>query len=251
MRWARAAAVSLLLDHLAIYPGSSWQQRWESAGLNERGRPVRDLGGRRTAADRRTGTGDVTRALASLCALRVIAPSMPAFRSNSFVGYEEVFRAAQADPQLDAFFAAMDAVPVSARYKKHALFDVCVALTTQRIAFADLSPEAFLYYAHETRIGGFGRADNTTYVGHTAWRVLYKIGQFSSSAPPTLRAATKIPQLSPAELVDRFEITNTAVREAVDAVSDPPQPHHRLRHAPRARLRVVRQFLDGGRTRQP
>ena len=209
----RRRGMALLLNHLATHPGATWQQRWEAAGLDQRGRPVRDLGGRRFDAGLRVGTGDVTRALAALCALRVIAPSLPALRSNRFVSYEEVFRAAQDDPHLDAFFAAMATVTVSARYKQHALFDVCAALTTQRIAYADLTPEALLHYAHKTRVGGLGRTDNTTYVGHTAWRVLCEVGQFPPSTPPTLRAATRVPQLSPTELVDRFLISDVGVRE--------------------------------------
>lgn len=209
----RRRGMTLLLDHLASHPGVTWQQRWEAAGLDDRGRPVRDLGGRRVDTGLRVGTGDVTRALASLCALRVIAPSLPALRSNRFVSYEQVFRTAQDDPILDAFFAAMATVAVSARYKQHALFDVCAALTTQHIAYSALTPEAFLHYAHETRIGGLGRTDNTTYVGHTAWRVLCETGQFSPSTPPTLRAATRVPQLSPTELVDRFQISNSGVRD--------------------------------------
>lgn len=108
-----------------------------------------------------------------------------------------MFRTAQHDPKLDGFFEATATVTVSARYKQHALFDVCAALTTQHIGFADLTPEAFLHYAHETRIRGLGRTDNTTYVGHTAWRVLYETGQFSASTPPTLRAAIRGPQLAP------------------------------------------------------
>lgn len=174
---------------------------------------MRDLGGRRVDVGVRVGTGDTTRALAGLCALRVIAPTLLALRSNRFVSYEEVFRAAQDDPQLDAFFRAMANVSVSGRYKQHALFDVCAALTTQRIAFPDLTPGAFLHYAHETRVSGLGRTDNTTYVGHTAWRVLREIGQFPPGTPPTLRAATRVPQLTPTELVDRFQLGNDGVRE--------------------------------------
>lgn len=209
----RRRGMTLLLDHLATFPGDTWQHRWQAAGLDHAGRPVRDLGGRRVDAGLRVGTGDVTRALAALCSLRVIAPSLPALRSNNFLSYEQVFRGAQDDPKLDAFFAAMATVAVSARYKQHALFDVSAALTTQQIGFTDLTPEAFLYYAHETRVGGLGRTDNTTYVGHTAWRVLHETGHFRPSTPPTLRAATRVPQLSPTELVDRFQITHRDVRE--------------------------------------
>lgn len=195
-----------LLTHLAESPGRTWQQRWEESGLDEPGRPVREF-----AEGKRGGEASV--ALAALCALRVIAPSLPAFRSNLMIGYPELFRRAQADPRLDDFFAGVDELKVSHIYKRHAVFDVCAALTTQRIGYADLTPQAFLHHAQLTRDGGYAQYRNTTYIGHTAWRMLYETGQFPPATPSSLRAAVRPPQLSPTEFVDRFDIADACVRD--------------------------------------
>lgn len=195
-----------LLTHLADFPGRTWQQRWESSGLDEPGHPARDL-----AVGKRGGEASV--ALAALCALRVIAPSLPAFRSNLMIGYAELFRAAQADPRLDSFFYAVTALTVSRTFKRHAVFDVCAALTTQGIRYADLTPEAFLHHAQLTRDGGYAQYRNTTYIGHTAWRVLHESGQFPPSTPASLRDAVRPPQLTSTELVDRFDIADPGIRD--------------------------------------
>ncbi len=112
-----------LLQHMGEFPGHSWQQRWESSGLNGRGCPVRDL-----AATSDQGT-ELTQALEALISMRIIAPTLEAFRANQFRDYPERFRIAQADPQLDAFFAAVAAAETSPHFRRRALFDVCTTLT--------------------------------------------------------------------------------------------------------------------------
>jgi integrase len=195
------------LQHLGEFPGDSWQQRWESSGLNGRGCPVRDL-----AATSGQGT-ELTQALEALISMRIIAPTLESFRANQFRDYPERFRIAQADPQLDAFFAAVAAAEASPHFRRRALFDVCTTLTTQGIAFADLTPEAFLHYARTTRDSGLAAYSYSQYVGHLAWKILHESGHFPPSAPPTLRAALRQPQLSTAELVDQYPVVNRPVRQ--------------------------------------
>jgi hypothetical protein len=62
-----------------------------------------------------------------------------------------------------------------------ALFDVAVALTTQRIALADLTPEAFLHYIWQSRDQGLtmkarGKQNRGQFPGQLAWPVLYQMG---------------------------------------------------------------------------
>ena len=37
---ARARGARLLLEHLGAFPGTSWQQRWETSGLDQADQPV-------------------------------------------------------------------------------------------------------------------------------------------------------------------------------------------------------------------
>jgi hypothetical protein len=163
-RGSRDRGLRRLLPYLAEFPGVSWQQRWDASGLNERGRPVRALG------DTSGQATELTQALEGLLCLRVVQPTLEAFRSNHFVDIPEAFRVAQADEQLDGFFTAVAGAATSRHFQRRATFDVCCALITQGIAFADLTPEAFLHYARATRDSGLASYSYATYVGHLACR---------------------------------------------------------------------------------
>ncbi len=134
-----------LLELLAAYPGQAWQERWLASGFDAGDRPVRELGGAGWVR------AEMTNSLMLLCCLRVIRPSLAAFRGNHFVRYHEHFEPAQADPQLDEFVRLVQAQDTSPHFKRCARFDIAGALTSQAIAFADLTAEAFLHYATETR----------------------------------------------------------------------------------------------------
>lgn len=160
----REAAIKRLLRHLTQFPGESWQQRWEVSGLDEPGNLVRDL---ERAEDR--GRSTITGGLEALLCLRVIRPSLPAMRSNKFLAYAKTFRVAQDDPLLDIFFKQITSTEASRISQHRALFDVCCALTTQGIALADLTPEAFLFYAKQCReLAGVVNTSTTRFTGHLA-----------------------------------------------------------------------------------
>jgi hypothetical protein len=140
-RWRRSRGARDLLEHLSEFPGQTWQDRWLASGFNEPGRPVSVL--RSAPQDRsQIGTG-----AACLFCLRVIQPSLEAFRSNQFLYYGKRFLVAQNDPLLDKFWEQVQSTSVNPVHHGTALFDVAVALTTQGIALADLTPAAVLYYA--------------------------------------------------------------------------------------------------------
>jgi hypothetical protein len=131
-RWRRSRGVRDLLEHLSDFPGESWQERWQASGFDEPGRPVSSL--RSAPRDRsQIGTG-----AACLFCLRIIQPSLEAFRSNVFLYYGKRFLTVQNDPLLEKFWAEAQAAPVNPIHHGAALFDVAVALTTQGIALADL-----------------------------------------------------------------------------------------------------------------
>jgi site-specific recombinase XerD len=206
-RKSRHAGLGRLLERLSSFPGETWQERWQASGLNEAGRPVRDLAG----GDRHCYV--LTQAVEALFSLRAIQPTLASFRSNKFLEYPAAFRVAQADARLDGLFDAVEALDTSRLFKRLAVFDVCCALTTQGIAYTELTPEAFLHYSIGTREGRFAQYTYGNYVGHLAWQVMYDTGHFPRSTPATLRACLRAPQLTPSELVDQHGVTNPEVRQ--------------------------------------
>jgi integrase len=209
-RWRRSRGVRDLLQHLGEFPGGTWQQRWEASGFNEPARPVSVL--RSAPRDRsQIGTG-----AACLFCLRVIQPSLEAFRSNQFLYYGKRFLVAQNDPLLEKFWAQVQATPVNPIHHRAALFDVAVALTTQGIALADLTPAALLHYAWECRRQGLvlgARGAGSRFPGHLAWQALHAMGHFPPRGPSTLKAALLTGRLRVEEMVDRYPIRHAGIRQ--------------------------------------
>ena len=148
----RAAAVAVL-DYLAGHPGMTWQQRWDAAlaagAFEDERLPF-------------TRTSLAAGARALFC-LRAVQPALAAFRTHRFTGYAEFFRAAQGDALLDMYFERVTAQDqISWKHRQEAHTDVCNLLTVQGIAFADLTPEALLYYGHEVRKLTCGTSDRTS-----------------------------------------------------------------------------------------
>ena len=142
-------------------------------------------------------------------------PSLVSFRAHRFTRYPEVFRAVQHDPLLDTYFDTVAAHEVGWKHKREALFDVCCLLTVQGITLTDLTPQALLYHAHESRrLGVSFHPDQrgSRFAGLTAWNVLHRMGLLPASVPATIRAALHRGQRSIEELVERYPIRNQAVR---------------------------------------
>ncbi|WP_346926719.1 hypothetical protein, partial [uncultured Arthrobacter sp.] len=180
-----------LLSYLVRHTGRTWQEKWISSGFNDGHRKIREL----TTGNFRLD-GELGHSLMLLCCLRVIRPSLEAFKINSFYRYHEHFEQAQNDHDLDRFLALVEQQDTSNHFKRCARMDVAAALTTQGIRFADLSAEALLHYAIATREGGWGRGYET-HVGYLAWRVMSESGHFPAQVPPTLRGAMRPPAQTP------------------------------------------------------
>jgi hypothetical protein len=208
----RARGARFLLEHLAGFPGSAWQQRWEASGLNERGRPVTAVRGQQTERD------EICVGTACLFSLRVIRPSLQALRSTRFLRYGERFLTAQRDPLLEEFWKRVQDTVVHPLHHGSALFDTTAALTTQGIALVDLTPEVFLHYVWESRDHGLafkgrGETGRGQFPGQLAWQVLHDMGHFPSGAPATLRAAVLSGRRTVQELLDRYDIRHQGVRQ--------------------------------------
>ncbi len=210
----RARGGRILLQHLDGFPGGSWQQRWEASGLDEARRPINVM------IPGYQGRKEVCTGAACLFGLRVIRPSLPALRSTRFHGYGERFLTAQHDPLLDDFWKRVQNHPVHPMHHTAALFDVTVALTTQGIALAGLTPEVFLHYVWQSRDQGLnmkarGRQNRGQFAGQLAWPVLHDMGLFPPSTPKTVRAAVLTGRRTLEELVDRYEIRHQGVRQLI------------------------------------
>jgi hypothetical protein len=206
----RGRGLTRLLEMLTGHPGRTWQDRWTASGLDTGDKPVREL------FDRERDRGEATHSLMLLCCLRVIRPSLAAFRGNHFVRYYEHFEPAQADPALEHYLQLVEAANTSPHYKRCARLDIAGALTTQGIELADLTAEGLLHHAIETRRGGYG-AGYEHYVGHLAWQILHESGHFPPSVPATLRGAMRAPAMSPAELADSYQLANPDVAAMLTA----------------------------------
>jgi len=207
----RARGARLVLEHLEGFAGEDWQQRWESSGLNEPARPVGAVARKPSERD------EVTVGTACLFSLRIIRPSLRAFRSTRFLGYGQRFLTAQHDPALDEFWRRVQESRVHPLHHVTGLFDVAAALTTEGIAFTDITPEAFLHYVWESRDHGLcfkgrGKQARGLFPGQLAWQVLHAMGQFPAGTPATLRAALLSGQRTLEELVDRYQVRHRGVR---------------------------------------
>jgi hypothetical protein len=203
MRW--------LLERLAAFPGRTWQQRWEAAGLNDPGHPVIKLGGE----DQERRVRINAAAWQAFC-MRLIQPSLAGFRATRLHRYPEQFRRIADDPVLEEFCTRVGRWPVSPDRRQQAIFDVCCALTVFGIDLADLAPEGLLHYVaicrrHRTSIA---TNKNARTLGATViWPVLYEMGVFPAAGPHSLQAARTRGQRSIEELVDRHRLRNHEVRD--------------------------------------
>lgn len=206
-RRTRDRGLRKIAAYLDRYPGMTWQQRWEASDLNAT--PAADVAGTGNAA-----RAEFNQGAAALFSLRVVQPGLAAFRSNRFTRYSAHFIEAESDPSLDAYVRAVNSTSVSDVFKRWAIFDVGVALTTQGIPFADLTPEAFMHYAVQTRESTSRTGLHIgKYVGHLAWQVLHSMGQFPAAAPSTLRGALRAPQLTTIQMVDQYQIRDPRIRQ--------------------------------------
>lgn len=208
MRWGMRA----LLTQLQQYPGNTWQDRWEAAGLNKAGVTIGAREEGRSPTLRRRLNAAAGQAFAG----RLIQPTLQTFRSYLFTCYPRWFRTAAADPLLEEFCSRVEAQPMCRDSQRQALFDVCCALTVLGLDLADLTPEALLYYATESRKHGLtpgARPDDGSFAATHAWPVLHDMGHFAPSTPHTLRAAVTKGQRTIAELVDRHNLRNVEIRD--------------------------------------
>ncbi|CAM5343316.1 Tyrosine recombinase XerC [Streptomyces tanashiensis] len=209
LRYRPRRAMLDFLSYLSTFPGETWQERWEASGHDE-GRPVIEAGSQ--GKDRQM---KLNLAAGYSFAMRLIRPTLLGFRCNRFYRYTQWFSSVASDPWFDEFCNRAEQLPLSRPRRSRAMFDVACALTVFGIDLKDLTPEALLHYAVESRAHGLAgeNAESGTFAGTLAWPILHDMGQFPASAPRSLRAAVTRGQLTPEEVVDRIGLRNREVRD--------------------------------------
>jgi integrase len=206
----RCLAVRRFLSQLETLPGDTWQERWDASDIVAGTRRLGPKGADQIAT-RQASVG-----MKLMCCLRVIRPTLPAFRTHKTNDYADLFRIAEADPQLDRFHEHVNDVEASHRVRLGGVFDVACALTVFGIRFDELTPEAVLHYAWECRRHGVtftSRVGRNTFGGLLVWQVLHGMGHFPPGTPQSIRAATIRGRLTVEEMVGRHTIANRAVRQ--------------------------------------
>lgn len=143
-KWKQRGSMCTFLAHLATFPGDTWQERWEASG-HDKGRPVGD------GAHNRPLRMKLNCAAGQAFALRLVRPTLLGFRCNRFSHYSPWFRGVAQDPLPGEFCRRADLLPMSQARRTRTKFDVCCALTVFGIDLKDLTPEALLHYAVESR----------------------------------------------------------------------------------------------------
>jgi hypothetical protein len=214
-RSAHQLGIGLLLDWLEEQPGKSWQDRWLASGVEGAGRAWREiplswLGERGMTAGWQHDA--FFRAFYLAIAADVIRPSVSLLIASVFrrgvlpnvlaqcrdaEGFARLRALCSADPDINQAGATRishrTAIIVAA--KGGTLSDIT---TGDVLELLDI----------EAQVHGTG-----TGAVHTFYRILRTMGVFGDHAPATLRELRTTGQLTPDELIDRYRLACTPIRD--------------------------------------
>jgi integrase len=211
----RARGLSWLLDWLADQPGETWQQRWMASGADaaggawrqvpiawqhERGREVRWLRAELSGALVVVICGDLVRPSLS-CLVAGAAGKGSLIRNLARIrdpqGFARLGQLCDADPCVSAVAASLtlrrSAEIIAA--KGGVLADITVG---DALELMDREAESFTCPTRDHKV---------------FYRMLRELGAFGDEAPGRLRAFRTAGQLTPDELVDRYQLHCRPVRD--------------------------------------
>jgi hypothetical protein len=211
----RLRGLAWLLDWLADQPGQSWQQRWMASGADAAGgawRQVPIAWQQHRGRDSRWLRHELSGALVVAICGDLIRPSLGCLvagaagkgaltrnleRHRDPQGFARLRQLCQADPQVSPYAASLtlrrSAEIIAA--KGGILSDITVG-------------DALELMDHEADTFTCPTRDHTIF-----YRMLRKLGIFPDQAPQRLRAFRTAGQLTPAELVDRYQLRCRPVRD--------------------------------------
>jgi hypothetical protein len=217
MRPGQAGALGALLDWLQGQDGGSWQQRWLASGSDTAGAAWRQLPG--GWLNRRPGlaapvTSALVPALITAIGAGIVRPSL-AWLVAGGCEHAELARAMSAlrDPggfaRLRALCDGGSAAAVSKTARTRTLRRAAVILAAKGGMLADITIGDLLELLDtEADVHGAARSD-----GAASYRLLREMGIFGPAAPARLRQLRTAGQRTPAELIDRHQLTCRPIRD--------------------------------------
>ena len=210
----RGNGVALLLDWLGEHPGASWQQRWLASGADAAGGSWRQL---TTAWLQQRGQhaewrqAAVTGALMTAISADVVRPSLDwlvdgASGKGALVRHLTRARDPEGFTQLRAVCSAAPVSPANIRLTLHRTAEILAAKggTLADITVGDALELLDTEAAARAKVTG-GSA--------VFYRMLHQMGIFGEQSPETVRQARTIGQRTPAELIDRYQLSCGPVRD--------------------------------------
>jgi integrase-like protein len=225
-RWLRRrAGLTQIVDWLSLFPGQTWQQRWLASGADALGnatwwhplmthyRPHGPLCATVTSSNLRVSA----LLLASADAIR---PSMGWVLTPRAPQNLAAVMATVRDPAGFARLSALcDASQAGRTMKTAALRRVATILAVKGGTIADITVGDCLELALAVD-GRMLRKNRAMGV----YQLLHTMGVFGAQAPSTIRVFDTRGQLSPAQLIDRYGLTCTPVRDVLVAYLAERQP---------------------------
>jgi len=212
---ARRLGLRLLLDWLEQQQGASWQERWIASGADIDGRAWRPI----LVAWLRAHGHDVAhraeamgRSVALAIGVDVIRPSMTwlvaaNFRRGSLVSDLAGCRDATGFERLRAYCKADPTVSTIATHRT--LYRTALILASKGGTVQDITIGDVLELL-EIEAAVVGTSIGAT---HLFYRALHGIGSFGTEAPATLRELRCRGQLTPDELIDRYDLACKPIRD--------------------------------------
>lgn len=210
----RSHAVRLFLQWLGEQPGHSWQQRWlasgaDTAGADWREVPTRWLRQRGPGSPCREAT--IVEALPVAISADIVRPSLGWLVNGGPARGGLLVRtlAASRDPEGFAQIQAHDGqVGVTGTTGSQLRYRAALIVAAKGDAVAAITVGDVLELfdaedAHHRPAGG----------RPTFYRVLHELGVFGTTAPSTLRAMRSSRQRTPEELIDRYSLVCSPIRD--------------------------------------
>ena len=213
-RW-RFRGAALAVTWLADQPGGTWQQRWLASGAESAGRDwkrdcARWLDDHEVHVLKRLDQLSV--GLALVASADIIRPSL-SWLTASGTSPWALARTLEGSRDPAGFArlraAAAEAGQITAPAREAAIGRAAVIVAAKGGTLADVTVGDFLELLDAEQQGHGRRRDYSA----VTWRLLRQAGAFGPHAPASLAQLLTIGQRSPAELIDRYQLSCRPVRD--------------------------------------
>lgn len=216
----------LLLDWLADQPGETWQDRWLASGADTAGKSWRQVSSAwlqchgHHSQHRQEA---LSRAVVVAIGADLIRPSLSwlaeaNFRKGTLVNALAQFRDPRGFRRVRAACAADPAVSSSSAGR--AIYRTALIVAAKGGSVTDITAGDVLELL-DAEAAAHGTAVGAT---HLFYRILRATGTFGPRAPATLRELRTAGQRTPAELIDRYQLTCRPIRDLLVEYLEERQP---------------------------